>query len=151
MKQSNKKALIMSIDQLIAGIQKHIATASMIVANGTYTGAQLVAVLQPLADLVSATTAARAAWQSDVAAEKKAFAQADEFLSLLHQAIYAAYGNAVATLADFGLPPRTRKVPNAQAKAAAVEKALATKRARGEIGTNKSATPPAAPLTVPIK
>jgi ABC-type transporter Mla subunit MlaD len=140
MKTSNKKLFLMSITQLIAGIQKHFASASVIVANQTYTGPQLVAVLQPLADLVSATTASRAAWQSDSAAETKAIAQANEFLSSLQQAVYAAYGNAVATLADFGLPPHKRTAPTAAVKAAAALKAKATRIARGEVGTKKRAT-----------
>ena len=147
MKKQNKKLLLMSISQLIAGIQKHFTTASVIVANQTYTGTQLVAVLQPLADLIAVTTASRAAWLSDSAAEVKALAQANEFLSSLQQAVYAAYGNAVATLADFGLPPRTRKAPTAAVKAEAAAKAHATRVARGEIGKNKRAKieAPAAP------
>jgi len=157
--KTSKKSLLMSIQELIAGIEKHFASASLIVANQAYTGTQLVAVLQPLADALSATTASKAAWQSDVAAERKAFTQADEFLALLHQAIYAAYGNAVASLADFGLAPRTRTTPTAEVKAAAAQKALATKKARGEIGKDKRAKieapatsagtspTPAAPLT----
>jgi hypothetical protein len=112
MNQSNKNSLLISINQLIAGIGKHFATASMAVANQTYTGTQLVAVLQSLADLITATIASNATWQNDVAAEKKAFASSDEFLSSLQQAVYAAYGNSVATLADFGLKPRTRQVPS---------------------------------------
>jgi hypothetical protein len=140
MNQSNKKSLLMSINQLIAGIGKHFATASMTIANQTYTGTQLVAVLQPLADLITATIASRATWQNDVAAEKKAFASADEFLSSLQQAVYAAYGNSVATLADFGLAPRTRQAPSAAVKAAAAAKGLATKEARGEVGKDKKAT-----------
>jgi hypothetical protein len=138
MNHPTKKSLLMSINQLIAGIQKHFASATLVVANQTYTGAQLVAVLQPLADAIAATVASKAAYANDVAAEKKAFAQADEFLSSLTQAVYAAYGNAVASLADFGLAPRKRTAPSAAVKAAAVKKALATKEARGEIGTSKT-------------
>jgi|ERR1700722_6720112 hypothetical protein len=88
MNQSNKNSLLISINQLIAGIGKHFATASMTVANQTYTGTQLVAVLQSLADLITATIASNATWQNDVAAEKKAFASSDEFLSSLQQAVY---------------------------------------------------------------
>jgi len=139
MNQSNKKLLLVSINQLIAGIQKHFTTASVIVANQTYTSSQLVAVLQPLADAISATTASRAEWLSDSAAEEKALASADEFLSGLQQAVYAAYGNAVATLADFGLKPHVRPVRTAASKAAAAQKAHATKVARGEIGKSKKA------------
>jgi hypothetical protein len=139
MNKSNKTLLLVSINQLIAGIQKHSSSASVVVANQTYTGPQLVSVLQPLADAVSATTASRAAWLSDAAAEEKALASASEFLSSLQQAVYAAYGNAVATLADFGLKPHTRTEPSAAVKAAAAQKAKATRQARGEVGKDKTA------------
>jgi hypothetical protein len=151
MKNTDKESLLMSINLLIAGIQKHFSSATLIVANQTYTGPQLVAVLQPLADAITATVASKATYQSDVAAEKKAFAQADEFLSSLTLAVYAAYGNAVASLADFGLAPRKRTAPSAAVKAEAVKKALATKEARGEIGKDKRAEieAPASTATTP--
>jgi hypothetical protein len=141
MNQSNKNSLLISINQLIAGIGKHFATASMTVANQTYTGTQLVAVLQSLADLITATIASNATWQNDVTAEKKAFASSDEFLSSLQQAVYAAYGNSVATLADFGLKPRTRQVPSTSGEGRLRQRrASRTKEARGEVGKDKKAT-----------
>ncbi len=134
MQNKNKKTLLISLIDLIAGINKHYATGSLTLASKTYTGPELVAVLQPLADLLSASAASRAAWLKDVHDEEQAFAQAHELLVSLNQALYASYGNAADTLADFGLPPRTRRAPSAAVKAAAAAKARATREARGELG-----------------
>ena len=43
--------------KLIAGIQKHLATAQLLVAGGTFTGPQIIAELQQLVDLRTAVNA----------------------------------------------------------------------------------------------
>jgi len=134
-----KNSQLQAIQQLIAGIQKRLTSGSLVLVSKTYTGPQLVAVLQPLADALAVSIANRAVFRKSVADEKAAFAEAHAFLTVLHQAIYVSYGNAADALADFGLAPLTRHAPTAAVKAAAAAKARATRKARGEVGSRQQA------------
>ncbi len=148
MGEPSKKVLLTSLNLLIAGIEKRFASSSLMVAGQSYTGATLVSALQPLVDALSGSATAKAAYQKAIADERQVFAQAESFVTCLHQAIYASFGQAADALADFGLAPHTRRVPSVAVKAAAAAKAKATKAARGEIGKRQrakiEATAPAA-------
>ena len=96
---------------LIAGVQKHLATAGQLpVAGGTFTAAQIVAELQQLVDLREAVDAARAATTAKVAAEAAQAPALRVFMSAIVQFVRAAFGSQADVIADSGLLRRRRRL-----------------------------------------
>jgi hypothetical protein len=118
---------------LIAGLQKHLATAGQLpVAGGTFTVAQIVAQLQKLVDLRTAVDAARAATTAKVAAEAVQAPALRVFMAAVVQFVRAAFGAQADVITDFGLAPRKVPTPlTVEQKAAATAKRAATRAARG--------------------
>ncbi len=117
---------------VIAGVQKHLATAELPIAGNTVTAPQIVAELQKLVDLRDAVEAARALSTSKVAAETAQAPALRAFLSAIVQAVRLAFGSQAEVLADFGLTPRKAPTPpTVEQRAAAAAKRAATRAARG--------------------
>jgi hypothetical protein len=118
---------------LIAGIQKHLATAGQLpVAGGTFTAAQIIAQLQQLVDLRTAVDAARAATTAKVAAETAQAPALRVFMAAVVQFVRAAFGSQADVIVDFGLSPKKTPTPlTVEQKAAAAAKREATRAARG--------------------
>jgi hypothetical protein len=129
----SKSNELASDQKLIAGIQKHLTTASVVLAGTTYTGAALVEQVQARLSAVNSTLAARATWQAAVKAEEDTLASSQGFLAGLRKALYTMFSN-VDDLADFGLVPHKKAVLTPAERVAATAKAKATRAARHTMG-----------------
>jgi hypothetical protein len=119
--------------KLIAGIQKHFASASVLLNGTTYTGASLVTSVQARVTVVNATLAARATWQAAVKAEEAELESSQPLLNALRKALFTMFSN-IDDLADFGLVPHKKPVLTPAERVAATAKAKATRAARHTMG-----------------
>jgi hypothetical protein len=135
MAKTGKANAVDAATKLIAGVQKHLANASMTFAGGTFTAAQATAQLESLVDLRAAVTASQAATSAKVDAEQAQRPALLAFMSALVQYVRAMFGTQADVLADFGLDPRKAATPlTVEQKAAAAAKREATRAARGTVG-----------------
>ena len=150
---NNKVTLAKRALDLIAGTQKHTPNGSFTLGSAAFTAANLVQLLQGLADAIAAADTAKAGWQDALKSMNDEHAKAVPVLRAYQSVLLATYGNAPATLADYGLAPRKRPTPpSAGAKAAAVVKREATREARHTMGKKQKAeikgtVPATAPAT----
>ncbi len=123
------------------GIDKHFSNEPTIPIDGTaMTPVDLKKALQKHVDAADATQAARATWISASSTEASLHDTTVATLASLRSFVVLKFGSKnQSMLADFGFTPRTRKVPSAEAKAAAAEKAAATRAARHTMGKRQKA------------
>jgi hypothetical protein len=139
---------------LITGTKKRFTALSTITLNGKpYTPNDIITVLQTEMDAADAVVPARGTWRAKVAAAKAATLNADEILPFYEQFIRQQFGDDAEALGDFSMAPKPpRNVPVAT-KAAAAQKATATKAASAQaVKTAKAqaattAPEPASPAT----
>jgi len=96
---------------LIAGIPKRINRALSLVNGTTYTAAAAVALLQGRVTAATNAATSRAAYTAAVKAADAADSATAATVSGLVEAIYVAFGEDPAALADFGLPARKKPAP----------------------------------------
>jgi hypothetical protein len=139
--------------QLLAGIQKNLATASFLIGGTTYTSLQVQQIVQQCANAAQASLSARKALTDLAKTNRQLQAQYQAFLRELRQVIQVMFSNAASTLADFGLAPRKFTKASPETLVAAHAKAVATRKARGTMGSKQkakitgSSPPPAAAST----
>jgi hypothetical protein len=120
---------------LVAGTQKHTPNGAFTLGSEAYTTATLVQLLQGLAEAIANVDTTRAAWQDALASADDEQAKAVPVLRAYQSMLLATYGNAPATLADYGLVPHKGPTPpSASVKATAVLKREATRTARHTMG-----------------
>ncbi|HEX8796565.1 MAG TPA: hypothetical protein VF765_36695 [Polyangiaceae bacterium] len=126
-------------EQLIAGTQKHLATLTQVIVDGSaYTPAQAEAQLQAFANLRNDVDTARAALKAKLVDETAKAPGLRAFLVAYIQFVMAAFGSSPDVLADFGLQPKKARAPlTTEQKAAAAAKRAATRKARGTTGKRK--------------
>jgi len=137
--------------QVIAGIQKHI-TGPVVLVSASYTQTALLQPFQSWLGAVAAVATAKAQYHAAVVAEETLFKTCQALWLALQSYARNLYAADPATLADFGFAPVKHTAPTPAVKAAAVEKAKATRAARHTMGKNQKkavtgATP--APATSP--
>jgi hypothetical protein len=131
---------------------------SFTIRNVTVKTADVIATLQERIDAANAVEPPRAAWRMAVQTDRDLRAKSDPTISGVRQALLLMFGGSIDTLAVFGLEPRKTPTPVPPVdKVVAVQKALATRKARNTMGpkqkakikgtvpTTAPATPPAAP------
>jgi hypothetical protein len=135
-KQSPTKAeALAGIQALIAGTQKRTPTGSLTFGNATYTVTDLLALLQSVAVAMTALNAAQAGARDAMLALREVMTKAGPVIRAYRRYLRALYGNAVATLADYGLEPEKAPAPlTSEQQAARVQKALETRKLRGTKG-----------------
>src|SRR5437764_206403 len=101
---------------LLAGVEKHLAKGSLVLADQTYTTKQLVKMIKRRIDKAKAVLAAQVALKDLVTEEESEIAQTKIFVDALRQALRAMFGTTASTLADFGLAPRKRRKERRKAK-----------------------------------
>jgi hypothetical protein len=124
-------------EALSEGTTKHFPNASQQLTIGgvVYTVAQVTTNLQEITALRTATTDAQASAKVQVAAETVKLPPLLLFMAAYVAYVKATFGNAPDVLGDFGVPPRKPRKPlTTEQKAAANEKAKATRAARGTKG-----------------
>jgi hypothetical protein len=138
MSKFNKAKQISDDQKLIAGILKHLATSTLTIGGKAYLGTTLVSLLQPRIDAGQASIAARAASRNAVVADDGVLAETNALVVQLKQTLKLMFGNDAATLADFGSTPRKTPQPlTAAQKVARADKARATRKARGTLGSKQ--------------
>jgi hypothetical protein len=147
--KNNKVTLAKRALDLVAGTQKHTPNGSFTIGSAAFTAANLVQLFQGLADAIAKVDVAKAGWEDALTSMDAEHAKVVPVLRGYQSLLLATYGNAPATLADYGLAPRKGPTPpSADVKAAAVAKRAATRKARHTMGTKqKAAIKGAAPAT----
>jgi hypothetical protein len=154
-KNSSKANVIVEIQQMIAGLQKHFAGATIMLGGVSITVSDLIAELTSFLAQLTAVSTTRNAWQQQVQLARTAeVSRIDPLRAQLASYMDATFGETSSVLTDFGLKPRKKPVRSAQNKATAAEKMLATREARGTKGSRQkagihgvlpTATPPVSP------
>lgn len=146
--KNTKSTLVERVRSLIAGTQKHSPNGSFTLGGAAYTTASLVQVLQGLADAIASVDAARANWKDALKREQDERAKVDPVIRDYRSWLVATYGNAPATLADYGVTPRKVPTPlTADQLVAAVTKRTQTRAARHTLGSKQKARIKGAPAT----
>jgi hypothetical protein len=138
------ESLVTSDRKLIAGIEKHLGKAELVIlGNEKFRMADLVKLLEARLGRRDATASAKAAWLEASRLRKEEEATTDPTVEALKLHLLAKYGASVTVLADFGLAPRTRRKSSAAVKARATEKAAATRasKQKGAVVVTTPATP----------
>ena len=119
----------------IVGVQKHYAALATVIIDGVpRTPASIVQTLQGSIDGADATAAAAATFHKAVEDEKQAIAEGNAMYQGLKALVVSQFKTSPETLADFGITPPSRRVPDAATVATAVEKRDATRAARHTMG-----------------
>ncbi|HEX3343864.1 MAG TPA: hypothetical protein VHS09_04790 [Polyangiaceae bacterium] len=129
-------------EALSEGTTKHFpnASQSLAVGGGTYTVTDVTTKLGQIVSLRSATVAAQVSAKAKVAAERTQLPPLLLFMAAYVAFVKATFGQSPDALADFGLVPRkVRKPLTAEQLAAAKAKRIATRAARGTVGSTKKA------------
>jgi hypothetical protein len=143
----------------IAGFQKHFSSLpSLTLAGVSYSQADLAKVFQSGIDASTTSSNSRAKWLADVQTERDVYGKIDSVYRLFKSWVISQFGDTqdvAQKLEDFGLaPPKPRNKKTSATKAAAAEKAKATRVVRHTMGKNQrkdvkgnvaSATAPATP------
>ena len=153
----------LSLQQLIAGLNKHQATFTSAMVDGAQlTTAQVVSKLGEILTTSNLVVTTHASWQAAVKADLAERVNTATFVSGVRQAILVAFNGQVDVLADFGLTERKPRVLTPEQKQAAAAKAKATRAARHTMGSKQkaaitgataaapAATPPAPAVPAPV-
>jgi hypothetical protein len=126
--------------QVLEGIRKDLqGVPTILLGTTTYTPATLAAFIQSRLDLANAIDTTRAQWLATVKAYNATSARAKIVLNDLRNYLIAAFGADSPTLADFGFSAPRKATLTPEQKAAAIEKALATRKARKTLGKRQKA------------
>ena len=136
---ASKQGLLARDQQLLTGFPKRLAGVSILVNGTTYTAASAVAMFQARVTVATAVVTTKAAYQAAVkAADAEEIATAATVSGLV-EAIYVAFGDDPAALADLGLVPRKKASMTPAQHLAASAKAKATRAARHTMGPKQKA------------
>jgi hypothetical protein len=151
MTDTTKAARITRDQGLIAGINKRLTTATLLIDGQVCNAAALAAPLTQRVTTGNVVLAQRAALVASTKADDTAVASTAVFVAATVEAVYAAFGNDAVALADFQLLPRKKPSMTPAQRLAASEKALATRAARHTMGPKQkllvTGTAPAATAT----
>jgi hypothetical protein len=162
-KKPTKASELAAVQALVAGTHKRFPNAQFTIGNVVYTSAQLVTLMQSVADAMTKQMAAQQAAKDALTALKDVQTPAHPVILEYRRQLVSMYGSASQTLADFGLAPRKApKLQTTEEKAAAAAKRKATRAAGGKkSATAATATQgttaapaehaPPAPATTPAK
>jgi hypothetical protein len=128
---------------------------SFTIRNVTVKTTDIITTLQQRIDAANAVEPPRATWLMAVQTDRDLRTKTDPTISGVRQALLLMFGGSIDTLAAFGLEPRKAPTPVPPVeKAVAVQKALATRKARSTMGPKpkakiKGTVPTTAPATLP--
>jgi hypothetical protein len=117
------------------GTTKRI-TGNVTLGGVTYTPPSLAAVFLAANAAIDTADAAHKQWLDDVAAMDEAKAKANALFKLLRSYVISQYGeDNLSVLGDFGMTaPKTKPAKSSATKAAAAQKAKATRQVRHTMG-----------------
>ena len=160
--KTSKATALAKLLALIAGTLKHNPNGQQTLGGVAYSSASLVALLQSLANAMTAQDTADANAKDALLAVRGVGADVRPVMAAYVKYLIVTCGNAAQTLGDYGIAlPKARKPLTVEAKSAKVAQGLATREARGTIGPKKrleikgtvkaNAEAPAPPAIVPAK
>jgi hypothetical protein len=143
-KKLNSKSTNLAEQRLLAlgfieGIQKHLSKTPLMIGGRVVKPSDLQKTLQRRIELLDQVRTARGAFRSAVQKMKAHQASTRAELDGFQQLVIAMYGGNYTVLADFQLAPRKKRSLSIETKAAAVEKRVATRKARGTTGSRARA------------
>ena len=139
-------------------VAKQQTIPSFTIRNVTIKTTDVIATLQQRIDAANAVEPPRATWLMAVQTDRDLRTKTTPTISGVRQALILMFGGAIDTLAAFGREPRKSPTPVPPVeKVVAVQKALATRKARNTMGPKQKAkikgtvpaTAPAAPPAAP--
>jgi hypothetical protein len=152
--KTNKDQLQAADQNLVNGLQKHVATvSSLLIAGATVPTTSLISTLQSRMAARTRTLSARAVLQAAIQAEEIEETQTKTLVSGTKQALKVMFAGQITELADFGLKgPKARTPLTPEQKVVVAAKVKATRAARHTLGSREKAkitgaTP--APVTAP--
>jgi len=120
---------------LIDGVQKFLSQIpSLYVGGQVMTPAEIVQILRNRIQAMLAAQAAEAARAAAVKTVNDELDQTAFFEQSFRAVVHGMFSQCADSLAVFGLKPRKTPTESAETRAKAVEKALATRKARGTMG-----------------
>jgi len=135
-----RATLVQRVRDLIAGTMKHSPTGPLSLGGRAFTAQSLIQFLQNMENAISQVNTAKASWKDALKSLADMKSTDGPILGAYRSWIVATYGNAPATLADFGIAPPTVRTPmTADQKAVAVAKRAATRTARHTAGPKQKA------------
>jgi hypothetical protein len=143
--------------QLEAALDTYYPKGLFVIDGQTYKTSDIVTLLEKEDTLNAAAVTAHAAWQIAAGAARAQTVANDQMRIELKTALKSLLGKTNASkLQEFGFSVRARSVTTAPTKAAAAQKAKATREARGTLGskqrlaiTGEAAAPVATPASAP--
>ncbi len=141
----SKNNLIAEMQNLLAGVAKHLAGQTLPLNGGSIKAGHIEKELTAYIAELQANATAYAAWKAQVAATKAGSkTMVNPLVKSLHRYILAVFVDGTV-LADFGMtPPKVAATTPAQKVAAATKSAL-TRTARHTMGKNQRAAIKATP------
>jgi len=140
MSYTPRKLTIAEYKALIASLPKYCPNLSVILANQSYTTPQAVALLTSLLDSATAASAAKGTWKEAMVADDALNAQLGHIAKELRQIVRLMFSTTTNALSDFDIPlPKVPTPLSAEARAASVAKAKATRLARGTTSKKQKA------------
>jgi hypothetical protein len=137
----NKPSVKERYSAAATGTNKHI-TGNVTLGGVVYSPAMLAAVFLAANTAIDTADAAHKQWLTDVAAMDAAKAKANAVLKLLRSYVVSQYGtDNKSVLGDFGMnAPKTKSTKSSATKAAAAQKAKATRTVRHTMGKKQRKT-----------
>ena len=134
MGQKQRSSLLSTNQAFITGLQKYLAKRSLMLGGKEWPAATIIGALTTENAMIAKANQDAAAWHQAVAALTQQTAENDQLRLLLRQALLLQFGNDKAVLAAFGISVPKRRAPTPPVKAAAAQKARATRAARHILG-----------------
>jgi len=137
---TGKNSQAAQMKQLISGTMKHYPNASteLQVGGATFTVTSLTQLMQDFVNTREAVETSKAATRAKVETERNQAPSQIAVATAFTRIVRGTFGSSADALADFGLaPPKARTPMTAEAKAIAVAKREATRKARGTMGKNQ--------------
>jgi hypothetical protein len=138
-KSTNVAEQVALAQAFIQGVHKHLAKTPLIIRGRVVKPTELEKTLQQRIDLLHGVQAARGALAAAVSKVKAHQASTRGELDGFQQLVMAMYADNAVVLADFQLAPRKKRSLSIDTKAAAAVKRVATRKARGTMGSRAKA------------
>jgi hypothetical protein len=131
---NSKGNMIVLVQKLLAGLDKHYAGQSLVINGTTVSVAEIGTKLQGYLTQVSTADATKTLWQQQLQSARETEPDIDATVVSIHGIIRGNLGAANPALADFGMTPRGPSKRTSEEKAATAQKSLATRAARHTTG-----------------
>ena len=144
----NRLKQLAADQKMVDGVNQHLMGLATIMVGGVaMKPADIVTKVTGRITAAKAVETTEATHAAAVAANTVVLTQTHQFMLDLTQAVEVQVGQAVDTLADFGLAPKKKGAPTVATKAAAVAKAKATRASHDAKAPEATAPVPAASTT----